>query len=370
MNNQDCWRARESAQTPNHVIYASCAGQYNGDEGDQHCFGGPLFNQQHMCALCRQTDNFVLMHVCAELRPDNLDIDMLCGDCIVKALLTTELHSTPFLPQRLVKPVVTCLLGMTLLQEIQNIITTIDPDSHVIGKWTWSFEVGRTVQLRDRSAPKSQNKNRWAPRGANVHRIPQRSARIPTIASPGAFDAIAATRPTRGLVHGASRHRAVIRVRIPSVDHGASRGGGDGIQIQIDKALFSTHSKHASVSPRQEDGSERETRSSSSCTASSRSSNESLMPRPSPSAPGTPSRGAKRRIPYTHDVGLMIKVKNDNRCIFYVLGAFFCRVYMRVYRVYCPNLGVAPFENVFANYYACPSFSPCIFATTQWKAKC
>ena len=69
MNNYNCWRVRDPGVTGNHVIYAACGGQCNGDKNDEHCFGGSLFNQQHVCALCRQTDKFVLMHVCKELRP-------------------------------------------------------------------------------------------------------------------------------------------------------------------------------------------------------------------------------------------------------------------------------------------------------------
>jgi len=154
MNNYNCWRARDPGVTGNHVIYAACGGQCNGDKNDEHCFGGSLFNQQHVCALCRQADKFVLMHVCEELRPEQLSVDVLCGDCIVKALLTTETHKTAFVPQRHATPVVTCLLGMTLLQEIQNIICTIDADSHVTDKWTWSFEFEKRIYMVPRSAPR------------------------------------------------------------------------------------------------------------------------------------------------------------------------------------------------------------------------
>jgi len=133
MNNHNCWRVRDPDAVGNHVIYA-----------------------------------VVLMHVCEELRPEQLSVDVLCGDCIVKALLTTETHKTAFVPQRHATPVVTCLLGMTLLQEIQNIITTINADSHVADKWTWSFEFEKRIYMVPRSAPRRARAVRGGAQGAGA----------------------------------------------------------------------------------------------------------------------------------------------------------------------------------------------------------
>ena len=104
------------------------------------------------------------MHVCEELRPDP-SCDRLCGNCIVRGLLTTPEHLTAFCPQRHVTPVVTGLLAMTLLEEIQNIVCTIDADCLLAGKWTWSFEFEKRIDFRVvRSAPK---KGTRVPKGAN-----------------------------------------------------------------------------------------------------------------------------------------------------------------------------------------------------------
>jgi len=77
----------------------------------------------------------------------------------VRGLLTTPEHLTTFCPQRHVTPVITGLLGMTLLQEIQNIVTTIDGECLDVGRWTWSFEFEKRMDFAiPRSAPSSVNK--------------------------------------------------------------------------------------------------------------------------------------------------------------------------------------------------------------------
>jgi len=163
--NSNCWHTRCAQGTEeNHILYASCGGQSNGDKNNEHRFSGNLFDQ-HTCALCRESKSCVLMHVCEELRPDP-SCDRLCGNCIVRGLLTTPEHLTAFCPQRHVTPVVTGLFGMTLLQEIQNIVCTIDADCLLAGKWTWSFEFEKRIDFRvARSAPK---KGTGVTKGANA----------------------------------------------------------------------------------------------------------------------------------------------------------------------------------------------------------
>ena len=163
--NSNCWHTRcAQSKEENHILYASCGGQSNGDKNNEHRFSGNLFDQ-HTCALCRESKSCVLMHVCEELRPDP-SCDRLCGNCIVRGLLTTPEHLTAFCPQRHVTPVVTGLLGMTLLQEIQNIVCTIDADCLLAGKWTWSFEFEKQIDFRvARSAPK---KGTRVPKGSNA----------------------------------------------------------------------------------------------------------------------------------------------------------------------------------------------------------
>jgi len=155
--NSNCWHARGAQKVPeNHIIYVSCGGQSNGDKNHEHCFSGNLFDR-HKCALCREDTSCVLMHVCEELRP-HPSCDRLCGNCIVRGLLTTPEHLTAFCPQRHVTPVITGLLGMTLLQEIQNIVTTIDGECLDAGRWTWSFEFEKRIDFAiSRSAPSSVN---------------------------------------------------------------------------------------------------------------------------------------------------------------------------------------------------------------------
>ena len=143
---------------PNHVIYSSCGGQSNGDWNFGHIFGGALF-EGHANALCRQRHGCVLMHVCEELRPEK-SCDRLCGNCLVKGLLTSPQHTTAFQPQRHLTPVVTGLLGMTLLQEIQNIVSVIDADNHLPLVWTWSFQFEKRIFFQlPRSQPRKTDKN-------------------------------------------------------------------------------------------------------------------------------------------------------------------------------------------------------------------
>jgi len=161
--NSNCWHSRCMQRKPdNHIIYVSCGGQSNGDSNSEHCFSGNLFDR-HKCALCREDHSCVLMHVCEELRP-HPSCDRLCGNCIVRGLLTTPEHLTAFCPQRHVTPVITGLLGMTLLQEIQNIVVTVDGQCLDIGRWTWSFEFEKRIDfVIPRSAPSS------AKRSGNAH---------------------------------------------------------------------------------------------------------------------------------------------------------------------------------------------------------
>lgn len=155
--NSNCWHTRCAQHAgENHIIYVACGGQSNGDKNNEHCFSGNLFDR-HKCALCRGDDNCVLMHVCEELRP-HPSCDRLCGNCIVKGLLTTPNHLTAFCPQRHVTPVVTGLLGMTLLQEIQNIVSTVDAECLQFGKWTWSLEFENDLILWSHRAPPGKTK--------------------------------------------------------------------------------------------------------------------------------------------------------------------------------------------------------------------
>lgn len=184
------------------------------------------------------------MHVCEELRPEQSCAE-LCGDCIVKGFLTTGTHKTAFVPQRHATPVVTCLLGMTLLQEIQNIICTIDADSHVMDKWTWSFEIEKSIYLDPRSAPREYSEEDEAAGGVGRGR---------------------GVAGSRGRGVAGSRGRGVARSR----GRGAGRGRGAA-------------------------------------------TNSSGMP-------GAQPQDAVALRPKRKNVDLLIKVKRDNLCVFYIIG--------------------------------------------------
>ena len=61
---------------------------------------------------------------------------------------------------------------------------------------------------------------------------------------------------------------------------------------------------------------------SSSSATPPRKDKKKNVPRLSPAPPSPKPRNANRRNAKTQDVDLMIKVKRDDLCIFYIIGAF------------------------------------------------
>ena len=137
-----------------HVIYAACGGNSNGDQTTrENPLEGSLF-ENHTCLLCKQANHCVLIHVCEELRL-RPECDKLCGDCVLRGLQTSESNGMQIRPQRNLTPIVTCLLGMTILREIQNIVCTVDAQlCRTKGRWTWSFHFEKTIKMKSIQKPK------------------------------------------------------------------------------------------------------------------------------------------------------------------------------------------------------------------------
>jgi len=149
--NLGCFKDMSADKERKHILYAACSGQCKGDVHKHHrIFSGNLFDK-HECKLCKQKTGCVLMHVCKELRPHATCTEM-CGDCIVRAMQTNEHSRIAFRPQRHSTPVVTALLGMTLLQEIENIVCAVDANCSIPGRWTWSFQFEKRLYYKEQAA--------------------------------------------------------------------------------------------------------------------------------------------------------------------------------------------------------------------------
>ena len=114
--NHNCFADRDTSK--NYVIYASCAGQANGDGNKHHLYGGD-FDKQYSCGLCGQLQ-YILIHVCAELRPTSECTEM-CGDCIIRGM-QTDANKGMFRPQRHNTPLVTTLGLVAMMSEIESIM--------------------------------------------------------------------------------------------------------------------------------------------------------------------------------------------------------------------------------------------------------
>ena len=114
--NHNCFADRDTGKT--HVIYASCAGQANGDGNGHFLYEGD-FVKQHVCGLCGQPQ-YILIHVCAELRPTSKCTEM-CGDCVIRGMQTDD-NKGMFRPQRHNTPLVTALGLVALLSEVESIM--------------------------------------------------------------------------------------------------------------------------------------------------------------------------------------------------------------------------------------------------------
>ena len=113
--NHNCFGDRDPLLT--HIIYASCAGQCNGDANGHFMYKG-TFEKLFACGLCNSM-HYVLIHVCPELRPTPACVAM-CGDCVVRGMLTDG-EKGMFRPQRHNTPLATTLGLLVLLSEIENI---------------------------------------------------------------------------------------------------------------------------------------------------------------------------------------------------------------------------------------------------------
>ena len=304
--------------TGNHIIYASCGGQSNGDKNDKHCFGGPLFNQEHVCTVCRQKNNFVLMHVCDELLPPNMSSDVMCGDCIVRAFLTTNEHRTAFVPQRHATPVVTCLLGMTLLQEIQNIICTIDADSGIQGKWTWSFEIEKSIIITQKS------KRKRAVAGGEDPLLQPSAAPVTGTRSSGRVAQMNSAKAIKAAKEKSSKLRmaeaALKRLILRRARNVKNRRENLPKPPPAQKNANAAHTK--GIDKAAEDGKVADDKEGNEKEEDEKEEDDEEEDDEERERSPSPGRPALRAVPKRQDVDLMIKVKRNNSCIFYILGTF------------------------------------------------
>ena len=117
--NHNCFAERNPFKT--HVVYASCAGQCNGDVNN-HCLYTGGFEKKYPCGLCKEM-HYILIHVCPELQPTPKCHEM-CQPCIVRAM-QTDARKRMFRPQRHNTPLVTTLGLVSLMSEIDDIIAMI-----------------------------------------------------------------------------------------------------------------------------------------------------------------------------------------------------------------------------------------------------
>jgi len=318
--NSNCWHARSTQRVQeNHIIYVSCGGQSNGDSNREHCFSGNLFDR-HRCALCREDHSCVLMHVCEELRP-HPSCDRLCGNCIVRGLLTTPEHLTAFCPQRHVTPVVTGLLGMTLLQEIQNIVTTIDGQCLDVGRWTWSFEFEKRIDfVVARSAPSSAKSpgkahantdSEWSDYDDSAENIDGSACMpIPKI-MPSQAMPLRRIQPARKVKDAAAARQKAMAQKIPVAQKVCKKKRP--VVVAVAKKAAPVPKKKAAPAPKKKAPAPKKA---------------AAVPKKSPNAPKkalekdpVEKKGAKlgRRMRW-NNLDLLIKVQRDNVCFFYVIG--------------------------------------------------
>ena len=117
--NHNCFAERDRLKT--HVVYASCAGQCNGD-ANSHCMYTGGFEKKHPCGLCKEL-HYILIHVCPELQPTP-GCNEICQPCVVRAM-QTDARKRMFRPQRHNTPLVTTLGLVSLMSEIEDIIAMI-----------------------------------------------------------------------------------------------------------------------------------------------------------------------------------------------------------------------------------------------------
>jgi len=124
------------------LVYAGCNANCN---GMIQSFQASLFTRHH-CAVCQQTRYSALLHVCDAQRLDPR-YDRMCIDCVVQSMCTGKngRHQT-YCPTRHHTPVVTAILGLSVLDEIQKIVVTAYSLSETeCDEWTYDLDFEKRI---------------------------------------------------------------------------------------------------------------------------------------------------------------------------------------------------------------------------------
>ena len=126
------------------LIYAGCNANSN---GQNEAFRGNLFDL-HECPFCQKSRYSLLLHVCDALRIDK-DKDRMCIDCVVQSMCTSK-HgkSQTYCPTRHHTPLVTAMVGISLLDEAKKIIMLAyktDDSISPFSEWKFLFEFEKKI---------------------------------------------------------------------------------------------------------------------------------------------------------------------------------------------------------------------------------
>jgi len=126
------------------LVYAGCNANCN---GQNDAFRGNLFDL-HQCPFCQKSRYCLLLHVCDALRLDK-DKDRMCIDCVVQSMCTGK-HGTSqtYCPTRHHTPLVTAMMGISLLDEAKKIIMLAyktDDSISPFSEWKFLFEFEKKI---------------------------------------------------------------------------------------------------------------------------------------------------------------------------------------------------------------------------------
>lgn len=135
---------RQDPLEKSNLIYAGCNGNAN---GKNESFTGDLFCK-HECSFCQEVEYCALLHVCDGLRLDH-KYDRMCIDCAVRGMCTGKNgNRETYCPTRNHTPLVTAIIGISILDEIQKIIVvafSLLEDDY--SGWTYEFEFEKRINL-------------------------------------------------------------------------------------------------------------------------------------------------------------------------------------------------------------------------------
>jgi hypothetical protein len=124
------------------VVFAGCNANCN---GQSTLFEGPLFDTYN-CVFCQQSRYCALLHICDSLRLD-VEKDRMCIDCVIKCMCTgKDGTQLTYCPTRHQTPLITAVMGISLLDEIKKIVMQAYHISVTQYKeWTYVFEFEKTI---------------------------------------------------------------------------------------------------------------------------------------------------------------------------------------------------------------------------------